>query len=194
MSKHSHYFKPVRHLTEIDVYRVCDLFQVNDPSGATQHAIKKLLLPGQRGGGKDMRKDMQEAVDTLVRRLAMLDEDQTLIDDAIHAGLNPAYRGVILAGHEVDTDFDSEKERLPQIATNGNEGEHYPGAVWRINNGDKPDLPNNTVVIVELVSGEIIKGQIEAFQWVKRGEVFDITRWRMPDESPYIGGKGTVVQ
>jgi len=70
MAKHEHYYKDVSQLTEIDVYRVCDLFKVDDPSGATQHAIKKLLLPGGRGAkGKD--KDLQEAVDTLVRRIAM---------------------------------------------------------------------------------------------------------------------------
>lgn len=125
MKKHSHYFKPVGHLTEIDVYRVCDLFQVNDPSGATQHALKKLLLPGQRGGGKDLRKDMQEAVDTLVRRLAMMDED-ALIEDAIHAGLNPPCQKVLLDGHEVNTDFDSEQERMPAIGQNGPTAEHYP--------------------------------------------------------------------
>lgn len=74
--KHSHYFKPVEHLTEVDVYRVCDIFQVNDCSGATQHAIKKLLLPGQRGGGKSNTKDIKEAVDTLNRKLEMLEEDE----------------------------------------------------------------------------------------------------------------------
>lgn len=75
MRKHNHYFKDVTHLTEIDVYRVCQLFNVDDPSGAIQHAIKKLLLPGQRGAGKDRRKDIQEAIDTLKRRLEMMDEE-----------------------------------------------------------------------------------------------------------------------
>lgn len=74
MKKHSHYHKDVSGLATIDVYRVCDLFGVQDPSGATQHAIKKLLLPGQRGG-KSMRQDLQEAVDSLNRRIQMLDED-----------------------------------------------------------------------------------------------------------------------
>jgi hypothetical protein len=73
--KHSHYFKDVTQLTEVDVYRVCQLFNVDDPSGAIQHAIKKLLLPGQRGAGKDRRKDIKEAIDTLTRRLEMMDED-----------------------------------------------------------------------------------------------------------------------
>lgn len=75
MRKHNHYFKDVERLTEVDVYRVCQLFNIDDPSGAIQHAIKKLLLPGQRGAGKDRRKDIQEAVDTLTRKLEMMDED-----------------------------------------------------------------------------------------------------------------------
>lgn len=66
--KHSHYFKDVKDLDEVDVYAVCEIFGIDDPSGCTQHAIKKLLLAGKRGGGKDFEKDHQEAIDTLVRR------------------------------------------------------------------------------------------------------------------------------
>lgn len=73
-TKHSHYFKDVSDLDEVDVYRVCDLFEVNDPSGAKQHAIKKLLCSGQRGA-KDERKDLEEARDTIIRKLAMMTED-----------------------------------------------------------------------------------------------------------------------
>lgn len=73
--KHSHYFKPVSHLSDVDVYRVCDLFQIDDPSGAMQHAIKKLLLPGGRGAGKDRGKDVQEAIDSLLRWQAMQAEN-----------------------------------------------------------------------------------------------------------------------
>lgn len=72
--KHNHYFRDVSRLSELDVYRVCDLF-CDDRSGATQHAVKKLLLPGQRGAGKDRMKDLQEAIDTLNRRLEMMRED-----------------------------------------------------------------------------------------------------------------------
>lgn len=84
MRKHEHYFKNVKHLTEIDVYRTCDLYKVDDPSGATQHAIKKLLLPGGRGS-KDRIKDLQEASDTILRRIEMLKEDE--IGTKIVAGL-----------------------------------------------------------------------------------------------------------
>lgn len=69
--KHAHYFKDVSKLTEIDIYAVCQLFGVNDPSGATQHAVKKLLMSGQRGV-KDAKRDLQEAADTLARKLQMM--------------------------------------------------------------------------------------------------------------------------
>lgn len=71
--KHAHYFRSVAHLSEIDIYRLLDLFGVTDQ--ALGHAIKKLVAPGGRGAGKDFRKDVQEAIDTLTRRLEMLDED-----------------------------------------------------------------------------------------------------------------------
>jgi hypothetical protein len=73
--KHSHYFKDVSDIDEVDVYRVCDLFEVNDASGATQHAIKKLLCSGKRGA-KDERKDLEEARDTIIRKLEMMKEDR----------------------------------------------------------------------------------------------------------------------
>ena len=63
--KHSHYFKDVSKLETIDVYRVLDLFDVTNQ--ALGHAIKKLLVAGGRGAGKSIEKDIQEAIDTLLR-------------------------------------------------------------------------------------------------------------------------------
>ena len=71
--KHNHYHKNVKHLDYVDVYRVLDLYGVTDQ--ALGHAIKKLLVAGGRGAGKDFRKDVQEAVDTLTRKLEMMNED-----------------------------------------------------------------------------------------------------------------------
>lgn len=64
---YSKYRKDVSELDEIDVYDVCEMFAINDPSGATQHAIKKLLLSGQRTGGKAASVDIAEAIDSLKR-------------------------------------------------------------------------------------------------------------------------------
>lgn len=71
--KHSHYFKNVAHLTHVDVYRVLALYDVTDQ--ALAHAIKKLLVAGGRGV-KDFKRDVQEAIDTLNRRIEMFEEDE----------------------------------------------------------------------------------------------------------------------
>lgn len=76
--KHNHYFKDVAHLNSVDVYRILQLFSVNDP--CLQHAVKKLLVAGGRGAGKSIDKDVQEAIDTLVRWQAMRDEDRSQDD------------------------------------------------------------------------------------------------------------------
>jgi hypothetical protein len=73
--KHSHYFKAVTGLDYVDVYRVLHLFNVTDP--CLQHAIKKLLVAGGRGGGKDITRDVQEAIDTLQRWHEMRGEEAT---------------------------------------------------------------------------------------------------------------------
>jgi hypothetical protein len=70
--KYPHYFKDVRHLTHIDVYRVLHLFEVTDP--AIAHAVKKLLVAGGRGT-KPKIKDISEAVDALQRCLDINAED-----------------------------------------------------------------------------------------------------------------------
>lgn len=62
--KHSHYFKDVSNLNEIDVYAVLTLFEVHDPCIA--HAAKKLLCTGNRGH-KDFETDVQDALDSLLR-------------------------------------------------------------------------------------------------------------------------------
>ena len=73
MNEFNHYQKSVEHLKWIDVYRVLVLFGVTNP--CLQHAIKKLLCAGQRGV-KDERKDIEEAVSSLVRCLEMQTEDE----------------------------------------------------------------------------------------------------------------------
>lgn len=71
--KHPHYFKDVSHLKTLDVYRVISLFGVTDSCLA--HAIKKLLVAGGRGAGKDIHRDIQEAIDSLQRWQEMRQED-----------------------------------------------------------------------------------------------------------------------
>ena len=71
--KYPLYFKDVSELTEVDVYMVCEIFGIDDHSGSTHHAIKKLLLSGVRTGGKSVKKDISEARDTLTRKLQIME-------------------------------------------------------------------------------------------------------------------------
>lgn len=73
-----HYYKDISSLNVLDVYRVCDLYQVDDTSGSIHHAIKKLLVSGNRGGGKSFYKDVKEARDTLDRYLTL---NASVVDD-----------------------------------------------------------------------------------------------------------------
>jgi len=68
--KHSHYHKDVSGYDTIDIYVICDLY-VDDNSGCIQHAVKKLLCGGKRGA-KDEVKDLQEAMDTIQRKIEIL--------------------------------------------------------------------------------------------------------------------------
>lgn len=71
------YYKKVGNLKEVDVYAVHMLFDIDDPSGAIQHASKKLLLSGVRTGGKSQFDDIREARDTLNRWLELNTPVQT---------------------------------------------------------------------------------------------------------------------
>lgn len=68
------YFRAVDHLDAVDVYAVHQLFGIDDPSGALQHASKKLLLSGSRTGGKTKLQDIREARDTLNRWLELQEQ------------------------------------------------------------------------------------------------------------------------
>lgn len=67
---YGHYWKSIKHLDGIDVYRVLELFEVK--SHAVGHAVKKLLCSGKRGD-KDERQDIEEAIASLRRHLDMMD-------------------------------------------------------------------------------------------------------------------------
>lgn len=68
------YYKDVSDVEEVDVYHVHQIFNIQDPSGAIQHASKKLLLSGVRTGGKSFYDDIREARDTLNRWLELNSE------------------------------------------------------------------------------------------------------------------------
>lgn len=65
---HNHYYKDVRHLDYIDVYRVLELFNVTDP--VLSHIAKKVLCAGQRVH-KNYQNDLQDIFDSSKRLLEM---------------------------------------------------------------------------------------------------------------------------
>ena len=56
----------------VDVYDVLMAFNVTNP--ATQHAIKKLLMPGNRGH-KDKLTDLKEAYQSIARAIELESDD-----------------------------------------------------------------------------------------------------------------------
>lgn len=121
--KHSHYHKDVGHLLTMDVYRLCERFEINDPSGATQHAIKKLVCAGQRGS-KGLLQDLQEAVDTINRRIEMIYEDQAR-DALLSGAFGPASSIIDPSDVEIASAIDDDSERMQAIGQNGNDGAAY---------------------------------------------------------------------
>lgn len=149
--KHAHYFRSVANLTEIDLYRFFDLFGVTDQ--ALGHAIKKLVVPGMRGGGKPARVDIQEAIDTLQRRLEMMDEDARLVEVEPEAAPGPAAFSASM---------------LP------------PG--WTANTGEfalPPLVRAGVPTEVMFRDGSVLKTSVpEGMQWSLIGTAYDIVAWR----------------
>jgi len=76
-TQNPHYYKQVPPgIKTIDVYRVLHMFAVTDP--CLQHAIKKLLVAGGRGAGKDITQDIYEAQLSLERYREMRAEEEPL--------------------------------------------------------------------------------------------------------------------
>lgn len=70
-----HYYRRVpAGVSHLDVYRVCDMFEVR--RSAVAHAIKKLLCSGVRGS-KDELRDLREARASIDRQIEMLEEDES---------------------------------------------------------------------------------------------------------------------
>lgn len=70
---HSHYFKDVSGLSQIDIYRVLELFGVTDP--VLSHVAKKALVTGGRGH-KGIERDVQDMIDSLLRWQEMRREEK----------------------------------------------------------------------------------------------------------------------
>lgn len=61
-----HYHRDSTGLASMDIYMVMHLFGVTDDSGILHHALKKLMVRGERGT-KPGHQDVQEAIFSLIR-------------------------------------------------------------------------------------------------------------------------------
>lgn len=68
---------------DVDVYSVLVAFKVENP--AVQHAVKKLLCPGQRGA-KSLLQDLKEAKASLERAIVIEESISALPDLSFDAG------------------------------------------------------------------------------------------------------------
>ncbi len=124
--KYPHYFKQCPY-DEVDVYRVIDLFGITDP--CVQHAIKKLFAAGKRGA-KNADKDVQEAIDSLLRYQEMRMEESGLHDKLIDAikrkqeSRELALRS--LAEKQVETTHPDIKSDAEVISSGYHDGSYIP--------------------------------------------------------------------
>lgn len=187
MSNHDHYFFDIPPgVTRVDIYRLIEIIGITCP--VAQHVFKKAAAAGRRGH-KDLRLDWEDILDSAKRKLVMLDEDDHTSDLVVQAANKifgtpepPAkHQQAILDGHEVDTDFDTEKTRMPQVGTNGNEGEHYAevGYGWVANTGEVPKLPGDTKVQAIRRDGAHIASRIHRLSWARGGLPTDIMLYRI---------------
>ena len=167
--KHSHYHKDVGHLLTMDVYRLCERFEINDPSGATQHAIKKLVCAGQRGS-KGLLQDLQEAVDTINRRIEMIYEDKAR--DALLSTAFGQQNMIDPADVEPASGIDDDSERMQAIGQNGNDGEHYDHE--RI-----PSFANCKIKSRTSTTEHFARLDSDGIYWSSRDKAFNMNHWQL---------------
>lgn len=190
------YRKDVRHLDELDLYVLADLYDVK--SHAVFHAIKKLICAGKRGA-KDYEQDLMEAIESIERELQMTG----LKDEPEWEGRHPSLRfavrgeqGQFVYGKTEPKDgtafwvrpeiAEFDEKRIDAIGQNGNDGEHYEAKGWIPWDGGECPVPNGTKVDVRLRSGEesfsleAIKDMLAgpAF-WIKDDMSSDIVAYRL---------------
>lgn len=66
------YAKDVSNIKVLDPYRLQELYQMHP---CAEHVVKKLLVAGEREGGKDLDTDISDCIRTLTRWQAMRAED-----------------------------------------------------------------------------------------------------------------------
>lgn len=67
------YARDVSHIKTLDPYRLQELYKMHP---CAEHVVKKLLVAGEREGGKDLDHDISDCIRTLTRWQEMRKEDR----------------------------------------------------------------------------------------------------------------------
>lgn len=134
---HKHYFRPVAHLQDIDVYRFLELFGVTCP--VAQHVIKKAVAAGQRGH-KDIRRDWQDIEDSAIRKQEMLREDAAEAHKLVDTLDGFGEKNMMDCR---DNGMQDDSERMQAIGQNGNDGSVYASFEESANFDPVPASPND---------------------------------------------------
>lgn len=145
MNKYGKYFKDIAKYLKLDIYRILDLYKVTDHT--IGHAVKKLLLAGDRTGGKSLVDDVTEARDTLNRWLEMREEDLTGLPTTQPVlreyTLEEVTRGVTLSSWAtyVAVDADGQVYEYEKKASD----QHSIGTKWNSEGGSRHRRINKVV-------------------------------------------------
>jgi hypothetical protein len=192
--KYSHYYKTLPCLT-VDVYRVLHAFDVTDP--CLQHAAKKIMVAGGRGA-KDAKKDVEEAIDSLVRWLEMRREESgenmqgNNLSVSICDSMNLAdsflkdIRASELAYAENQHKTlwtEADEERMRVVVHNGNDGEVYKqDGGWIQNKAGVQPVPNKCKVDVRFPVGVVEDVFAGSLYWRPCGGDAYIVAYRIRNE------------
>lgn len=66
------YARDVSHIKKLDPYRLQELYGMHP---CAEHVVKKLMIPGERSGGKSLDEDIADCIQTLERWQEMRAED-----------------------------------------------------------------------------------------------------------------------
>lgn len=151
------------------------------------------LLKAVRSQQGDYRADNYEdgaAYFALMGEAAARDRKKPIIRELyVDADQEKAMGKVVLAGHEIDTDFDTEKTRMPQVGTNGNEGEHYveAGDGWVAHSGGPKPVPGGTVVQYRMRDGSMGEQPAGLLRWKWAGMRRDILEYKVSNTNDNEG-------
>lgn len=122
------YAKDVSGIKILDPYRLQELYQMHP---CAEHVVKKLLVAGEREGGKDLDTDISDCIRTLTRWQAMRAEDAGALEAprwATHTLLDAHGRKVFVR-QECPNEYHEYEEDGEGVAAIFNQNNYQKGSL-----------------------------------------------------------------